>query len=217
MNLRLGTLASRSHRSLSQTARLILLLPVALLSHCSGSTEPEHGWLSAAVREGAGSEASAGSYDGTGDFRTGRDPGAGVSVAFSVVSTGTGASSGRTVMLYRPGHSQPGVGRYELGPVAVVDGHLDGFTAFYDRTAGGHREDFTALSGYVIVRRSSADRFDGDFQFTGVMYCSGSETPGPSDWCTAPTTITPGAPQVELTGSFAAVPYSPGVVTLSKP
>jgi len=212
-----GPLESRSSRWPDRTVGAFVLATVALLGDCSQTTGPGPGWLTAAIREGTGSAARVSQYEGTGEFTTGSDPGAGVSVAFELDSRGSGRGAGQTMMLYRPGQGQPVAGRYELGPLAVLDGRLDGLTAFFVRTAGGLSESFTALSGYVVVRASSADRFEGEFQFTGVMYCSASENPGPADWCTEPTRITPGAPQVEVTGSFAAVPYRPGVQTLDVP
>lgn len=204
-------------RGLDRTAGIGLLAAVALLSSCQSTAEPGRGWLTAAIREATDTGGRESTYRGTGDFIVTRDPGAGVLSSFELNSRGTGTGAGQTFMLYWPGHGRPRAGRYELGALEVVDSHLEGFTAFYQRVAGGRGESFTALSGHVIVRESSDDRIDGEFRVTGVLYCLANEQPGPDDWCTAPTAITPGAPQVEVTGSFAAVPYRPGPQSLTRP
>lgn len=209
-----GSLGLAFQRGLDRTVGIGLLAAVALFSSCHDAAGPAGGWLTAAIREATDTGGRESTYRGTGDFIVTRDPGAGVLFSFELNSDGTGTSAGQKFSLYWPGHGRPRAGRYELAPLEVEDGHLEGFTAVYSRVAGGRGEDFTALSGYVVVRESSDDRVDGVFQMTGVLYCLRNDRPGQDDWCTAPTTITPGAPQVEVTGSFAAVPYKPGVVSV---
>jgi hypothetical protein len=154
-------------------------------------------------------------YEGTGNFwfGAGHD---GIPVQFGISSKGVGAAAGSSMGLYRPGAGRPAVGSYVLAPLG--DGYPPrGFTAYYGRRANGRIESFTARAGRVDITKSSDDRIEGAFWFAGPRYCSSLLV----DWfddeeerfCIGPNTIDLSQPQVEVTGSFSAVPWDPaGVV-----
>ncbi len=132
--LRCGSAPSRGRRpeGPGRTPRIVgLLAAVAVFASCQDTTEPAGGWLTAAIREATDTGGREATYRGSGGFHVGRDPGAGVSVAFGLHSRGTGASVGQSLGLYRPGHGRPGPGRYELAPLNAREGRLEGFTVFY--------------------------------------------------------------------------------------
>lgn len=204
-------------RGLQHAASVALFATFIFLPACHDSTAPASGRLTASIREGVDPPTNETVYDGTGSFRVGKDPGASVSVAFGLHSVGTATSTGQSLGLYRPGQGKPAPGRHELAPLRSVDGHLDGFTAHYHRNVAGRAEDFAALSGYVIVTASSDDLIVGEFQATMVRYCLANEVPGSDDWCTAPTTITAGAPTIKVVGSFYAVRATIEVAVPTRP
>jgi hypothetical protein len=184
-----------------------LLLPLPLLAGCHNATAPNGGWLRASVMDVADTTVRT-DYQGTGDFHVGKDPAWGVSVAFQLSSRGTGASAGQTLLLARPGAGRPAPGRYMLAPLTENDGTFSGFTAYY---VGG-AESFTTLSGEVDIEQSSDGLVAGTFHITAVQCCRSDPADMAHDWCVGPNTITPGAKQVEITGSFAAGPETTGPI-----
>ncbi len=187
-----------------------LLAAVAVCGSCRSANDPVAGWLVANIQQAADTGPSGLVYEGTGNFRVGSDAGAGLAVAFTLDSKGTGASAGQTLVLYWPGHGRPGPGRYPLGPLSVQDGRLHGFTAFYQGYAAGQVRDFTAFSGYVEFTASSENLLVGTFQFTGGLYCVASEQPSAENWCVLPTAVPPDSEQLDVSGSFVAGPAQGG-------
>ena len=197
-------------RRLERTGKPSLLIAALLLAACRQTAEPVTGFLTASVRESADAGVVETAYEGSGSFAVGQDPGAGVSIAFGLRSDGTGASAGQSFGLTRPGQGRPAPGRYDLAPLELSNGQMNGFTAHYQRHVPGRAEDFTAVSGYLVVHESTEDRVTGEFQVTMIQYCLANDVPGPDDWCVAPTTITQGAPRIAVAGSFTAVPVRVG-------
>lgn len=178
----------------------LLVLSATVLGTCKEPAESvDASWLRAEV-QGAVETV----YEGSGYFRTGSDPR--VSVKFTLNSDGVGPHAGQWLMLYRPGHGRPGEGAYALAPVEAEDGSPRGFTAYYGRTADDKAEAYTAVSGEVSISESSDNRVEGSFRFAAVRYCWSRTDGSPEGWCTSPNIITPGQPEVEVTGSFLAVP-----------
>lgn len=176
----------------------IAVIPV-LVAACRDSGPIPDGWLTAHIVGAVQTE-----FEGTGYFSAGSGPPGGVSVRFGLGSRGTGASTGQRFSLDRPGNGRPGTGRYTLAPLEPdEDGNLVGFTAYYYRTADSVSEGYTASSGEVEITRSSGDVVEGEFRFSGVLY---SYSSADSVWYTGPNTLDPGAPTIEVTGSFGAVP-----------
>ena len=184
----------------------LLLATPTLVAGCGDATSVATGWLQATIRGPEGSGSAETAYEGTGFFGVSPDPGSGVSVAFQLFSRGIDSSQGQSFSLLRSGSGRPGVGRYQLAPLKWNDGRQQGFTAYYGRHVADRAQYFTTLSGEVVVTTSSAHRVSGTFQFTGVQYCNAAPTDTPDNWCGDPNTIVPGAPQVQVSGSFTAIP-----------
>jgi hypothetical protein len=170
------------------------------------------GWLRARVQ----GSVEAHHYEGSGYFLVNSDPRRGISVQFTLHSDGEGPYAGQWFLLYRAGKGRPAKGVYRLAPLDVQNGSPRGFTAYYSYVDEGkaYSYAYTALSGEVEVTESSGDRIEGVFRFRGVLYCSGATRGPPQKWCVGPNTITPGAPEIEVTGSFAAVPAPSGPIRL---
>jgi hypothetical protein len=146
------------------------------------------------------------SYTGTGDFHLGKDHEG--QAAFSLSSEGTGDAAGQSFLLHRSGAGMPGKGTYALGPQG------SGFRAVYIRQVDGMMQAFAAQSGELAVAEANSDRVRGTFRLVGTQYCEravrGSAAPsGPCNPTVAPA---PGAPTVEITGSFTVAPLRGGVV-----
>lgn len=199
-------MACHLRRRLATRAVVLVVIPAAS-SACQAVDIVDASWFRAQIRG-----AVEGAYEGTGDFHVGSDPRVGISVKFTLNSDGVGAHAGQRFMLYRPGEGRPGKGVYSFAPLAVEDGSPRGFTAYYFRTADGEFQAYTATSGEVRITESSERRLAGDFRFTGALYCRAATTGNPEQWCTDPNTITPGAPELEVTASFLAVPFRPGPI-----
>ncbi|GBD32533.1 hypothetical protein HRbin33_01503 [bacterium HR33] len=185
-----------------------IMAMVLLVPACQAPTAGlDSSWFRAQIRGAVQTE-----YEGTGWFNVGSDPRRGISVQFTLYSSGVGTYTGQRFQLYSPGKGRPGQGIYGLAPLEVKDGSLQGFTAYYHRVAGERSESYTAVSGRVNVAKSSGNRVEGDFDFTGVLYCWSNTSGTPEGWCTSPNTITPGAPQIQVTGSFSVVAFRPGAI-----
>lgn len=175
------------------------LIP-ALGGACRDPGPIPDGWLMADIAGAVQTE-----YSGSGHFNVGSGPPGDVSVKFELTSDGTGASIGQSFGLNRRGAGRPGTGRYTLAPLERdEDGNLVGFTALYYQTVDSVSEGYTARSGAVEIARSSGDVVEGAFRFSGVLYTYWR--PPDSLWDVGPNTIAPGAPTIEVTGSFGAVP-----------
>jgi len=196
-------------RARNRAALLALLATTALSGACHDATEPAPGWLVASVRGGSGTGLSQIAYHGTVWFSVGRYWGARTSLSFELRSQGIGGSEGQGIILFSSPSGRPAPGRYDLAPLVAADSGPSGFTAFYYHEAGGVSDSYTALTGYVIISESSEDRVEGEFKFTGVLFCRESTETGAGGPCYALNPTTPGAPQVEVTGWFAAIP-NPG-------
>lgn len=130
---------------------------------------------------------------------------------FTISSEATGASINQTLLIFRPGAGIPAVGAYTLRPLEEKDGMLQGFTAYYGRHGDGQSENFTALSGQLEITKSSGDRIEGTFRYTGSLYCwlpNGPAVDYDADhwFCGDPNTVDPAARRVEVTGSFSVRP-----------
>lgn len=204
----------RNERCQFMGAALSMALLAAAFAGCKGTSDPAAGWVTASIRGSGDASQADTNYQGTGDFTVSRDPGAGVSEAFSLNSNGTGPSAGGSLLFYRPGGGVPGQGVYRLGPLKTTDAGLRGFTAYFHRIANGRSDRYTAISGEATVTASSGERIEGYFTLTGALYCSGPAFGPPDDqsWCAGPNTITPGVPQLVLTGSFVAVTFRPATI-----
>jgi hypothetical protein len=134
------------------------------------------------------------SYRGTGQFQASSGDGThpGIFTIFSHDLLG-----GQSFLLFREGMQVPQPGSYPL--TTSVAGPLR-FGASYTRRQGGVMEGYTATSGELVISTSIRGWIKGTFRFHGTRNCAGTES-GIS--CTYP--LDPGAPSVEVTGSFAAV------------
>lgn len=196
-------------RCFATAATAVIAIP-ALFSACDQPTDSRDGsWLRAQVRGAVDA-----TYEGTGYFHIGSDPRVGVSVKFTLNSDAVGEHAGQQFMLYRPGKGRPSKGVFPLGPLETESGSPEGFTAYYSRVVDGQYQAYTTRSGEVNVTESSGSRVEGSFRLIGVLYCRGSTSGVPDSdwWCTGPNTLTPGAPEIEITGSFLAVPSRPGPI-----
>ena len=177
------------------------MLIVLALTSCEGIGPTEQSaasWLRASF-SGAVDQV----YEGTGTFHTGSNPHQGISIKWSLHSEGTGAASGRTLMLYRQGHGRPERGTYTLGLVDQSDGKARGFTAFYMQVRGDTAEAFAARSGIVEITKSTKDRVEGTFHFTGVRYSARTVRGTPGGQISGDPT-NPTGPTIEVSGEFSA-------------
>lgn len=125
---------------------------------------------------------------------------------FRLNTHGAGDASGHRLRIHRRGVGRPSRGTYVLGPPVVEDGREVGFIASYTPEGDCH-ETFIARSGTMVITLSTRSVVDGTFQFTGVRRCS-MVSGGDSE---PHVFILPGAPEVEVTGSFRAVRAPIGV------
>lgn len=184
------------------TIRALRLAAVPLVAAaCSDIGPTPDGWLSAHIVGAVQTD-----YEGTGYFGVSKRPPGDEGTVFGLDSRGIGTSAGQSFGIYRPGSGRPGRGRYKLAPLEQDgDGYLVGFTAYYDRTTEDSVwEAYTARSGEVQITYSSAGLVEGTFRFSGVLYAY-DDWPD-SLWDAGPNTITPGAPTIDVTGSFKAIP-----------
>lgn len=185
------------------------LAAILSLSACvespAGSLRPS--FFSAAVRGAVETI-----YEGTGEFHTGT-PGPGQS-QFQITSTGTGEMSNHSFALTRWDGGRLGTGRYPLALVAINRDDRrqpKGITFQYFVRSAGRIEQYVADSGEVEITHSSSDRVEGKFSLHGIRYCAReiirSNPPVPPEGpCELPATAIAGAPEITITGSFAAVP-----------
>ena len=150
-------------------------------------------------------------FEGTGAFDTGSDPHRGVSVKWTLNSESTGATQGRTLMLYRQGEGRPERGTYPLTLVDQSNGKARGFTAFYTQVRGDTAEAFAARSGVVEITRSTEDRVEGTFRFVGVRYSARSMSGRGGEVSGDPTN--PTGPMIEVSGEFSASRANDGLLT----
>lgn len=192
---------------MSRTTRGVWVIALLVLTACSDPVAGSNpGWLRASL---AGTVA--GSYVGSGDFLDQTDREEGPRRMFSLYSSTADLTSPQSFGLYRVNGNRPAVGRYELQLVDQSDSDAEGFFAIYSRSTESQVENFVAQSGEVVVTRSSRERLEGTFRFVGFRYCAlprlGSGQEGP---CVPPAAPVEGAPTVEVTGSFSAVPFEEG-------
>jgi hypothetical protein len=134
------------------------------------------------------------SYRGTGQFQATPGDGThpGIFTIFSHNPVG-----GQSFVLFREGTHTPRPGSYPLTTSAAGPNRVG---ALYTRRQGGVVEGFTATSGELVISTSIRGRIKGTFHFHGTRNCTGTEM---GITCTHP--LDPGAPTVEVTGSFVAV------------
>lgn len=184
-----------------------MLVVLALTSCDTGPTVPaDASWLRASLSGPADPL-----FEGTGAFDTGSDPRRGVSIKWTLNSEGTSAAPGRTLMLYRQGDGRPERGTYTLGLVDQSNGKARGFTAFYMQIRGDTAEAFAARSGVVEITRSTTDRVEGTFRFTGVRYSARSTGGRGGEVSGDPTN--PTGPTIEVSGEFSASRADDGLLT----
>lgn len=153
------------------------------------------------------SEGGQRSYEGEGDFYVGPDMAAGVSMRFDLGSRSEG-EEWESFGLHRRGDGIPHPGTYGLTALDQGDPNARGMTAFYTRVNDGWVEYYKAQSGEFHVSSSSDARVEGTFRFVGFRYCAservGTRQIGP---CIPVAEPIPGAPTIEVVGSFSAVPF----------
>ena len=173
----------------------VLLL---LLAACDPRTGPADAYFLATLNG-----AVEGDYAGSGSFAAGTLPSGRATVALA--SMGSGSSTGETFTFRVYGSRQIPVGTHALVLVADRDAQSSGVSAMYARQATAY-ESFTADAGEVTVTRSTPDRVEGHFRFSGFRYCAQTEE-NPAN-CTIPASAPAAAPRIEVTGSFSAAPMS---------
>lgn len=180
-----------------------------LVSACGDALgSGSQGWLLATVRASVDAE-----YQGTGMFHEGPDHGG--TMKFQLNSSGTGSSDGQSLQLYRRAGGIPVVGVHTLAPLTASSGTSPGFTAYYHRRLTDlYGESFTAVEGEVAITKSSRKRVEGTFRITAALYCSANDSGAPvgDPGCSDPNAFDPSAPQVQIVGSFAAVPLKLEVI-----
>ncbi|HET8657007.1 MAG TPA: hypothetical protein VFL93_15890 [Longimicrobiaceae bacterium] len=189
------------------TAALVLLLAAChSATDASGSSGP--GWMRASFAE-APDTTVGNEFEGDGAFGVNPDPGAGLDASFQLSSTDIGSGRREDISFYRPGKGQPAPGRYALAPLTTEDGHPSGFTAYYSLQADQSMQGYTALSGSVTIEKSTSEAVDGTFEITMVQTDRYTSIGDPDNWSApTPNTITPGAKQIVVRGSFHAIPDS---------
>jgi hypothetical protein len=192
---------------MSSSSKLTILVLVAGLVGCTGEgavAPREASWLRADVRGAVTAE-----YEGLGEFWTGQHPTLGT--RFVVNSGATDRAGEQTVMLFRKGGGQPPAGTYPLSAVAPRDADSRGFTVLYFRAAGDTAESYGAAAGEVDITRSDEDRIEGKFRATAYRYSARALRGAPGGVATGSSgNLDPGAPRIEVSGSFRAVPAPSG-------
>lgn len=122
------------------------------------------------------------------------------------------AEGGLHVGIARYGAGRPAPGRYPLAPLNRAE---PGGRFYATVTTGGGRgaeEDtvraYVSVAGELVVTESSGERVAGSFRFTGAEY-SARWPPTGHRGSGAPDRVTPGAPTVEVRGTFAAGRFRP--------
>ncbi|MEW5926143.1 MAG: Ig-like domain-containing protein [Gemmatimonadota bacterium] len=123
------------------------------------------------------------------------------------------AEGGLHVGIARYGAGRPGPGRYPLAPLNRAD---PGGRFYATLTTGGGRGDaagdtvraYVSVAGELVVTESSGERVAGSFRFTGAEY-SARWRPAGRRGSGSPDRVEPGAPTVEVRGTFTAGRFRP--------
>ena len=183
--------------------RDVVVAGALVLAGCQfdSGIDMDRGWFMAAIHGTVLVD-----YEGTGEFYAGRDPRLGATTtALTVTSEGTGVFTGQELMLW--GFVAIGeVGRYAV-EASEDSAREHTFTAVYIRKVGGMYEAYTSVAGEAEITLSTEERVEGNVRFTGIRYCAvpANGTPAPQGSCD-PRILDPGAPSIEVSGSFQAVP-----------
>ncbi len=174
---------------------------IALLTACHDPVaDGEVSWLVATIHESEVPELDFTSRSYFNDTRLIHEGGR---PHFGLTADGEGHLEGHRLMLSRFGAGRPAVGTYELAVLRLEGGRLFGFAAYYSRlNEENGRDAFNVRTGQLVVTKSTPNVVEGTFHFTAGLYCGGSP-PGP---CYYPWTVVPDAPEIEVAGSFSAVP-----------
>lgn len=174
-----------------------LALGLWLLASCkSAATFDENSYLRANVI----SDVLQSTYNGPSYFVT-TDAAPGRLPDFTLTSTRNNGDSEEAFVMQRVGGGVIGPGRYPLGLLEAAGANRDAFTMVYWKTAAAY-ESFVSVGGEVIVTASSNDHFEGTFRMTGALFCRRFNASVEGS-CT-PSTVSPGAKQIEVNGSFSA-------------
>jgi hypothetical protein len=144
-------------------------------------------------------------YEGSGEFWLGGDAAMGAPATFGINSSLGPAGGEALVSLWRQQEGRPQVGSYPLRLPDPAQARWESFAAVYHHRVGGETSSFVAETGTLRITRSSAERVEGTFQFTGSRYCTRSPEGGSWGSCT-PTQSMMDSPRIEVSGSFVATP-----------
>lgn len=186
-------------------ASAVLILAAA----CEGPAEPHSpSWLKAVVHTDPTT-----TINGAGTFHVGRAPRYGADVKFSVAASDNAEGRKEHILLTRPGKGRPPEGTYELGLLQAEDQSLVGFRAlylFWSESEGSRY--YTSTSGRVRITHSSDERVEGEFRFTGRLYCESEPREVWRGYECDPQVPLNGFEPLVVEGSFSLAPPEPGEV-----
>ena len=181
----------------SLAAVVAILLAAACQSNPAAPESPA--WFSATLAGTTVEGAISASYSGTGHFTTTdvRRPAAPPLVLLR--SEGVGDAKDDGFELSRAGLTLPAAGTYALGAGA------NAFQAVFTQKRGSVTHRYAAQSGELHITAASAERISGTFTFRGV-FAGTCEGRGARVDCSVVASPGPGAPAIDVQGSFVAVP-----------
>jgi hypothetical protein len=164
----------------------------------------EVGWFNARLEGAVTNE-----YRGTGDFSVDWKPEFD-RWQFIVGSSSLDSTAPGSFLLGGFGFKRPPAGTYPIRLMSLAEmatPSARGFTAFYSRLneSGDNGEQYVAESGEFTITESSDDMVAGTFHLVGFLICPDPVTGACGQ---APSARPPGAPTIDVTGSFEVRPFS---------
>jgi hypothetical protein len=185
-----ATFRGRSSSAQRRVRALAIIGSSVLAAGCSSGTDAaEPSWMQADL---AGAVES--SFNGSGEFSV-DPPAPGYRLQDFVIDASDSTDVREFISIAGFGYGRPAVGDYPLQAVDGSNPEAVGVTAFVLRRRGLEAHSFATRSGLLRITRSTDDRIEGTFQFTGVEYVT---TPPLPDEQPAPGTAT-----LDVTGSFS--------------
>jgi hypothetical protein len=186
-------------RSVVPTA--VLAAFAAVLAACSddpaGPGPRATGNVTATI---SGAEARA--FDGTSVFHLGSNPHQGGALEFTLGLQGKGVSDRDLILVYGS-TALPPVGAHRIGLGNAP------YHAFNSRGAeqGPALVAYAADDGELVITHSSPNLLQGHFRYQAFRYCRITDHDQQEGPCSIPASPIPGAPRIEVSGTFSAVPH----------
>ena len=191
--------------TLRTSLRTALLIPAAIvIGACDVPTRAGEGWVRASLSGGV-----TGTYSGTGDFL---ESGGALNAMKSFTISSRGASA--TLLVIRENGLRPARGQYSFGWFDPAKAGADRFAVIYEQISADRIDSYASTGGELTIETSSPEEVRGSFRMQAVRYCSEERTGLQTGPCQLGSAPPPGAPTIEVTGTFSAVRDDPAAIPM---